>query len=292
MFGLISRYLFSKIAAGLLLLVAAFGLFVYWNNNTSIRWYGGGLADFCDDRVARTFDRFWRSVDARQLDERERYTISARHGGPRSMVRVALTNCQAEAGAVSPPKQLTCIVQRTIGEANLVKGDPYRLDVSDVINWTYHRGFKSHHGCDLSKRLSFTRGSRSCDQTARRTFPDFAWAIATKNVGPLDHWIDIRLPNDADPYRLGEQLEVRLNRCRRKEDFTLVCRVDSAPPEVGYKNDSERVVTADETVNWSYKLGERRIHSCDGVDLSAERKLHNKLREWKLDAHERLAKPQ
>jgi hypothetical protein len=200
---------------------------------------------FCKGRVAAKFDAFWTNLSGRELDKREAYRISAIQPEQPKGGLISLSSCSR----MPSGGRLQCIVASANPEAGLRKGDSYLLERKFIANWTYARGLKLHHGCDLSRALGFSLARQRCERAARDRFPDFEWAIAAKKIGPQDHWIDIDIENTEQKAIDGDDrgrwkwpMEARLNRCQRNSKWQLVCRIDSAPPEAGLRNDDTMIV--------------------------------------------------
>ena len=242
---------------------------IWWGFETGwiINTRATGSFDLCGGRVQRTFDRFWTQIEQRQLDEREAYTIYARHGTDVSRKPVALKQCRSLADG-----DLQCEVHEADEIDGLRPGDRYRLARVSVEDWSYRRGVKFHRGCDPTRSMM---GSfhNPCVRAARDNFSEFQWAATRDEMSPTDHWVDVQLETPEDVDLLDRPMEARLNRCERLKDGAFACRVDSAPPEAGLENDSRFVVQEHLVEDWSYRLGDQVGFACDGVE--AERPLQS-----------------
>ena len=228
---------------------------------------------FCDGRVAKEFPKFWANIASRKLLPAEGYSISVSLAPDHEKLSVALRNCKP-----GPGKHLTCKIDKDVPKSALKKGQDYRLDPADVVNWTYHRNFKFYHGCNILKLFTTNLAAYRCERAARQKFVDFAYAVETRNVDPQEHWVDIEL----QPVRSGrdwERLEARLHRCQRRGDGKFACKVESAPPETGIAIDDWRVVEAEQVLGWMYTIDKRRIKPCDGEDLSAYKNFNEQIRD-------------
>ena len=241
-----------------LLAVAAIGIWRGFETGWIIYTGGTGPFDLCGGRVQRTFDSFWAQIERRRLDEREDYTIYADHGDDRK--QVGLKRCSARADG-----DLQCEVHSADDIEGLREGDSYRLARSSVSDWTYIRGSKFHRGCDPTR--TFMRSlHNACVRSAREDFSEFQWAATRDEMDPTDHWVDVQLePLNEEDY-LEPPMEARLNRCARLRDGAFACRVDSAPPEARIENDARLTVDVHRVMNWSYKVGDRFGHACDGAE--------------------------
>ena len=226
-------------------------------------WTGSNrVVELCDGRAGKTFDRFWQRVGGRELAGNEGYTILATHNRQPKPVIVALSSCRkAEAD------EFDCRVVLAKPELGLSPGDEYKFNRQALVNWSYRRGRKRHQGCNTLAIVSLPFAKAACEKAAREKLHELRWVVSTPDVGPKDHWVDVKLTS------FGMRVEMRLNRCKSLPDGTMTCRIDSAPPELDFEADDVHVVRPDDVVAWSYKSGHHKYRSCDGVDLKADKEL-------------------